>query len=45
MNPKAFFDNLYYMGMGMLGVFLVIGVIIVVTFLLNWMTKPKKNRK
>lgn len=38
-NPHAFIDNLSYMGIGMLGIMLVIGVIIVVTMLLNFFTK------
>ncbi|MDO5112091.1 MAG: hypothetical protein Q4E65_07285 [Clostridia bacterium] len=33
-NLSAFVDNLYYMGVGMLGVFAVVGVIIVATMLL-----------
>ena len=35
MNPMAFVDNLYYMGMGMLGIFVSIGIIVLVTILLN----------
>lgn len=38
-NPQAFIDSLYYMGTGMLGIFLSIGVIVVVTLLLNKFTK------
>jgi len=38
-NPMAFVDNLYYMGLGMLGIFIVIGAIIGVTFLLNRVTR------
>lgn len=34
-NPGAFVDNLSYMGLGMLGIFVVIGVIIIVTSLLS----------
>lgn len=34
MNPMAFVNNLYYMAVGMLGVFLVIGVIIAATCVL-----------
>ena len=41
-NPMAFIDKLSYMGLGMLGIFVVIGVIILVTLLLNSVTKPKK---
>ena len=38
-DPSAFVDNLYYMGTGMLGIFLVIGVLIFLTWLLNRITK------
>ena len=41
-NVMNFVDNLYYMGVGMLGIFIVIGVIILLTVLLNHLTKPKK---
>ena len=36
-----FFDNLSYMGIGMLGIFTVIGVIILITMALNHFTKSK----
>ncbi len=36
-----FVDNLYYMGVGMLGIFAVIGIIIGITMLLNRFTKDK----
>lgn len=39
MNVSNFVSNLYYMGVGMLGIFLVIGVIILITELLNHLTK------
>ncbi len=39
MNPMAFVDNLYYMGMGMLGIFVSIGIIVLITILLNKLTK------
>ena len=44
-HPEAFIDNLYYMGVGMLGILIVIGVIIGVTILLNKITGKKKNKK
>lgn len=34
-NPMNFVNNLYYMGVGMLGIFVVIGIIIVATILIN----------
>ena len=33
-NPMAFIDNLKYMGQGMLGIFIVIGIIILAVYLL-----------
>jgi ABC-type transporter Mla maintaining outer membrane lipid asymmetry permease subunit MlaE len=34
-NPQNFVDNLKYMGVGMLAIFIVIGVIVGITYLLN----------
>lgn len=34
-NPYAFVENLKYMGIGMLGIFIVIAIIAIVTILLN----------
>ena len=44
-DPMKFVENLYYMGIGMLSIFIVIGVVILGTYLLNWIFKerPKKN--
>lgn len=44
-EPMHFVDNLKYMGLGMLGIFIVIGVIMLLTMLLNAATaeKPKQN--
>lgn len=42
-NPFEFVENLYYMGIGMLGIAVVIGVIIGVTVLLNKFTAPKNK--
>lgn len=41
-NPMNFVYNLKYMGTGMLGILIVIGVIILVTMLLNKVTAKKK---
>lgn len=38
-NIMAFVDNLKYMGLGMLGIFVSIGVIVAVTVILNKITK------
>lgn len=40
-DPGAFIENLPYMGKGMLGIGVVIGLIIVVTLILNATTKKK----
>ena len=37
-TPMHFVDNLTYMGLGMLGIFVVIGIIILVTSLLGRFT-------
>ena len=46
-EPMHFVDNLWYMGIGMLGIFIVIGVIVVLTMLLNAATaeKPDSEKK
>lgn len=45
-NPGAFVDNLYYMGVGMLSIFIVIGVIILATLILDrGMKALEKNKK
>lgn len=40
-NPSAFVDNLPYMGEGMLGILIVIGVFILVTLGLNKLLSKK----
>lgn len=43
-NPMAFVDNLYYMGMGMLGIIIVMAVLIgITTFLNKIFSKTKKK--
>ena len=42
-NPMNFLYNLKYMGIGMLGIFIVIGVIIAATYLVAYLTKSNKN--
>lgn len=37
-EPMNFVENLRYMGLGMLGIFIVIGVIMLLTMLLNKLT-------
>ena len=42
-EPMNFVKNLSYMGVGMLGIFIVIGVIIIAVVVLNKATAPKKT--
>ena len=37
-EPAHFVENLRYMGLGMLGIFIVIGVIMLLTIILNKLT-------
>ena len=41
-NPLAFIDNLYYMGVGMASILIVMGVLILITLGLNKMFSKKK---
>lgn len=43
MNFMNFVSNLRYMGIGMLGIFIVIGVIILITMFLNKVTAKKSD--
>lgn len=40
-NPMAFVENLKYLGIGMLGIFVVIAVIMAMTYLVNIIFKKK----
>ena len=40
-NPMAFVENLKYMGVGMLVIFVVIGLIMLTTMLINWLFSNK----
>ena len=42
-TPGGFVENLQYMGLGMLGIFIVIGLIIGATALLNFIFRPRKK--
>jgi len=42
-NFQAFADNLYYMGVGMASIFIVIAAIIVMVLLLNRFTRSDKK--
>lgn len=41
-HPEFFVENLRYMGLGMLGIFAVIGLIIAVSYVLNAITSKKQ---
>ena len=43
-NPMAFIENLKYMGQGMLGIFIVIGIIILAVYLLAKIGKKGDNK-
>ena len=42
-NPASFAENLKYMGLGMLAIFIVIGIIVGITYLLNRMFRDKSE--
>ncbi len=44
-EPMNFVNNLSYMGWGMLGILIVMGIIIVVTMILEKVTSPKSEKK
>ncbi|MBO4277988.1 MAG: hypothetical protein J5925_06290 [Clostridia bacterium] len=43
-NAMRFVENLKYMGLGMLGIFAVIGVIIIATVIFNKATEKRQKR-
>ena len=40
-QPQNFVDNLSHMGNGMLGIFVVIGIIVSITYILNSISRKK----
>ncbi len=42
-DPMNFVENLKYMGIGMLGVFMIIAIIIVATYAIGYFTAEKKD--
>ncbi len=42
-EPMNFINNLQYMGLGMLGIFVVIGAIIATVLILNSVTNPRNR--
>ncbi len=43
-NPINFVSNLKYMGLGMLGILIVMGIIIIATILLEKLTSSKSKQ-
>ena len=41
-NPMNFIHSLKYMGVGMLGVFMIISIIILATYIIGYTTSSKK---
>ena len=44
-NPINFVENLKYMGIGLLGVFVIIGIIIGATYAIAKFSAPKDGKK
>lgn len=44
-KPMEFINNLVYMGIGMLGIFIIIAVIMVATYLIGHFTAKKPKNK
>ena len=44
-EPYEFVKNLRYMGIGMLGVFIIVGIIIASTYIIGAVTNKIANRK
>ncbi len=44
-NAFSFVENLKYMGVGMLGVFMIVGIIIAGTYLINYSINKMTNSK
>ena len=43
-NPMNFVNNLSYMGIGMLGVFIIVGIIMAATYLTNYVVNKIANK-
>ena len=44
-EPMNFVYFLKYMGIGMLGVFMIIGIIMLATYVIGKLTAPKQNKQ
>lgn len=42
-QPMNFIHNLYYMGLGMLGVFMIIAIIMTSTYLISYFSNKKND--
>ena len=42
-EPMNFVTNLTYMGVGMLGIFIIVGIIVAATYAIAKFTAPKSN--
>lgn len=43
-NPMGFIENLKYMGIGMLGVFIIVGIIIAATYIIGKYTGNNSDK-
>ena len=43
-EPLNFVENLKYMGVGMLGVFMIIGIIVIATYAIGKAAAPKSDK-
>ena len=44
LNPMRFVEFLKYMGVGMLGIFMIIGIIVISTYLISGITEKIANK-
>jgi len=44
-DPMSFVENLKWMGIGLLGIFMIIGIIIAATYAIGYVTKVIANNK
>ena len=43
-DPMGFVNNLQYMGIGMLGVFMIVGIIIAATYAIGYFSNAASNK-
>ena len=44
-DPMAFVSNLKYMGIGMLGVFMIVGIIVFATYAIGYFTAKARKKE